>query len=770
MDPSPSQSATSSGQLHSLAASAARPPASIRTADGTETRTAAAKAELEECITYRPTLQGEEEFLYRLSRCVSHNMMVRAKDSAAPLITARSVAVEDSYYEYVIEDRAGPWPPLELFRIPMMLREGPLRGSFTVDGRPIYIPCRFRLAHDVPLLERTPCGGWSIEVRCTHRDAPGRSVSTFRMVQPVDLAKPREIYLPYEKKPFRYPLDAEQLLERGRTLDYAHKEVLPGWGPPTQELSDLVKFAAINILDIKLSHYVQGDTNMDLDDLAHQEVDTSLDLYLQLVHQTLSRFLGAKDSAAKITRAIHAALATGNWSAKRKGMSRPFLDMANQDAVHEAMRTIISRQTDARARHVKARQLPSDAFGFLCAASSKDGRGIGLAQSLAIGARVGATGNLWRRVWGTGTLQCRCGVGPGPLKPGLEELLPYPHLGYMALGTPHPHHNQGVRLSLAVSMRKQFVSATPAPLQALSSSSRETHQMFLGQRPAVPGPISIEEPSGVNVIVALMMDPMNQEDAIVVNRAAADRGLFRSLLYHRHKVIPPRDDGLLQSGRSAHDSHTGAGGPQGTPAVRAGPPRSKGLRGPAGAHGTCGPGAQAHRDTDGQREVVSGVRSGGAGVDIRGACGPAGLLVHEPEAAGPGHEVPVPKRRRTAPGEFAGLQAGEAGTVACEPAGTGDEACICTDLPLRVGDKLSNRHGQKGCVAELRAPEDMPFDPHTGTVPDLLVNPLCIPKRMTVGMLMEMSQVRCAPHSLVCRTPLLKCSVWARLWLWRESR
>jgi len=53
-----------------------------------------------------------------------------------------------------------------------------------------------------------------------------------------------------------------------------------------------------------------------------------------------------------------------------------------------------------------------------------------------------------------------------------------------------------------------------------------------------------------------------------------------------------------------------------------------------------------------------------------------------------------------------------------------------------VGDKLSSRHGQKGIIGTIVAPEDMPFSA-SGIVPDLIFSANGLPKRMTVSQLIE---------------------------------
>lgn len=61
---------------------------------------------------------------------------------------------------------------------------------------------------------------------------------------------------------------------------------------------------------------------------------------------------------------------------------------------------------------------------------------------------------------------------------------------------------------------------------------------------------------------------------------------------------------------------------------------------------------------------------------------------------------------------------------------------IAQKRQLIAGDKLANRHGNKGVVAMVLPPEDMPYL-DDGTPVDLVFNPLGVPSRMNLGQILE---------------------------------
>ncbi len=61
---------------------------------------------------------------------------------------------------------------------------------------------------------------------------------------------------------------------------------------------------------------------------------------------------------------------------------------------------------------------------------------------------------------------------------------------------------------------------------------------------------------------------------------------------------------------------------------------------------------------------------------------------------------------------------------------------IAQKRKITEGDKLAGRHGNKGVIAKILPPEDMPFL-EDGTPVDVVLNPLGVPGRMNVGQILE---------------------------------
>lgn len=82
---------------------------------------------------------------------------------------------------------------------------------------------------------------------------------------------------------------------------------------------------------------------------------------------------------------------------------------------------------------------------------------------------------------------------------------------------------------------------------------------------------------------------------------------------------------------------------------------------------------------------------------------------------------------------------------------------------VQPGDKMSGRHGNKGCVTKILPEADMPFLPD-GTPVDVCLSPLGVPSRMNLGQLMEV-HLGWAAHRLGfrARTPVFDSASWEQI-------
>lgn len=88
---------------------------------------------------------------------------------------------------------------------------------------------------------------------------------------------------------------------------------------------------------------------------------------------------------------------------------------------------------------------------------------------------------------------------------------------------------------------------------------------------------------------------------------------------------------------------------------------------------------------------------------------------------------------------------------------------VASTRDLQPGDKMSGRHGNKGCVSIIVPQEDMPFLPD-GTPVDVILSPLGVPSRMNLGQLMEV-HLGWAAHRLGfrARTPVFDSARWEQI-------
>lgn len=289
------------------------------------------------------------------------------------------------------------------------------------------------------------------------------------------------------------------------------------------------------------------------------------------------------------------------------------------------------------------------------------------------------------------------------------EIHPSMILGICASMIPFPDHNQSPRNTYQSAMSKQAMGiyATNFLLRMDSLSNI----LFYPQKPLVTTrPMEYlkfrELPSGQNAIVAIACyTGYNQEDSIIMNQSAIDRGLFRSFLYRTYT------DQEKMNGPGCVE--------QFSKPVRGEVLRMKNLN-------------YDKLDDDGL--INPGVRVTGEDVLI-GKILPIPERTDE-ESANPQKEKNV--QWKDASTAMRPTEEGVVDTVIV----TNKEGYKFTKVKVRstripeMGDKFASRHGQKGTVGITLKQEDMPFTKE-GIVPDIIINPHCIPSRMTIGHLIE---------------------------------
>jgi DNA-directed RNA polymerase II subunit RPB2 len=312
-----------------------------------------------------------------------------------------------------------------------------------------------------------------------------------------------------------------------------------------------------------------------------------------------------------------------------------------------------------------------------------------------------------------------------------SEIHPSTALGTLASNIPFPDHNQSPRNAYQCAMGKQAMGVYAT--NYLERFDTMAHVLSYVDKPFVSpfmskfyGAQSL--PSGQNIIVAIMTySGYNQEDSNMINRAALERGRFRSIFYRTYKDEERKNQSSGEEERFCKPD----------------PELTKQLKNAnydkLGADGFIPENAYANSD------------------DIL-----IGKVV--PLRVGTGQVLPAGSKKfrdvsRT-------MRNNEVGYVDKTYKNRNGEGYSFVKIRMRqdripeIGDKFSSRHGQKGTMGMILNPEDMP-QTADGVVPDMIINPHCIPSRMTIAQLMEtlLGKMCCKAGALGDGTPFNGASV-----------
>lgn len=267
-----------------------------------------------------------------------------------------------------------------------------------------------------------------------------------------------------------------------------------------------------------------------------------------------------------------------------------------------------------------------------------------------------------------------------------------------------------------------------------------SHVLWYPQRPLV-APQSMEYlhfaelPAGINATVAIACySGYNQEDSVILNASAIDRGLFRSIFFRTYQDEEGSQNGLKEEFSKPNRATT------------------KGMR----AH-------SVYDKIDEDGLVPPGTRCSGEDVII-GKTSPL-LAVDETNVKIDPSAIRL-HSSHTKRDSSTTLRASENGIVDQVVLTTNDKGNRMAKIRVRstripqIGDKFASRHGQKGTCGISYRQEDLPWSVE-GIVPDIIVNPHAIPSRMTIGHLIEclLGKVGCQIGELGIATPFIDVTV-----------
>lgn len=281
------------------------------------------------------------------------------------------------------------------------------------------------------------------------------------------------------------------------------------------------------------------------------------------------------------------------------------------------------------------------------------------------------------------------------------EIHPTMILGHMASTIPMSDHNQSPRNTYQSAMGKQAVG-----IFARNYAKRLDKNGYIFCQPARPFVEtrtmnvlkSHEMPSGMNAIVAIgIYGGYNQEDSVILNKSAVNRGLFRTLYYTMYKdeehrnVTSGKEEKFMKPNRAS----------------------TRGYK-TSSYHAIQDNGLPQIGSMIQENDVVIG-KVTNLKQDTNGYAYRDSSTTHKNSE--PCRVDGVWQDKNSDGYPFVKVR-------------------VVSERVPEIGDKFSSRHGQKGTCGILLNEEDMPYTA-SGLRPDLIMNPHAVPSRMTIAQLME---------------------------------
>uniref|UniRef100_A0A6C0C732 DNA-directed RNA polymerase n=1 Tax=viral metagenome TaxID=1070528 RepID=A0A6C0C732_9ZZZZ len=281
------------------------------------------------------------------------------------------------------------------------------------------------------------------------------------------------------------------------------------------------------------------------------------------------------------------------------------------------------------------------------------------------------------------------------------EIHPSLILGLLTSCIPFPHHNQAPRNTYQSAMGKQAVGVPTTKFQLRYDTF--TNILSYPQKPLVDTKISSylnlnRLPSGINVVIAIATwTGYNQEDSVIFNRNALNRGLFNSTFYRTYKdeekknQISGEEEKFMRTDKS----------------------------------NLLFPKPYNYEKINGNGFIDKNIPVDDNDIII-------GKV--------------IPNKNKDEKYKYidssTSVRKNEKGFTDSRYVNNNSEGYKICKVKIRehrypnIGDKVSSRHGQKGTIGMIYEQEDMPFT-KDGIVPDIIINPHAVPSRMTIAQLFE---------------------------------